>query len=134
MGIKRLYYYLFYKIYKVTLTGKIKSLASWYAVLLIMAFEFWLLLALYNYYSILFNVHTQFQFMSAKVMVPFISIIAINYFVFDSTDKWKDFVQEFDQWPPEKNKQGSFFVIALLVLIMANLIFSFYLMSQTAKA
>ncbi|MDP4183999.1 MAG: hypothetical protein Q8862_02405 [Bacteroidota bacterium] len=129
MNIKRAYYYFFYKIYKVTMTGAIKSLSEFYASVVIIALEFWFALSLYNYYTIYFNRYATLELKSVKTIVFFISIIALDYFSFIHTDKWKDYVLEFDQWPKKKNILGGIIVWSVIVLIIANLIFSFYLMS-----
>lgn len=130
MKIKQAYYYLFYKFYKVAMTGTIKSLSSFYAGIGIIALEIWFLLSLYNYYSIFFNRYATLELISFKVIFSFVLILAINYFAFSYTDKWKDYVAEFDQWPRKRNIIGGIITWGIILFIIANLIFSFYLTSQ----
>ena len=130
MNLKDFYYYLFYKFYKVTSTGAIKSLASWYASLGIIALEIFTLLSIYNYYAVFFDRHAQLELVSFKVLFPLILISIINYLAFDKSDRWEDYVEDFNKWPAEKNAKGNIIVISLVVLVISNLVFSFYLMSQ----
>lgn len=46
------------------------------------------------------------------------------------TDIWKEYVIEFDQLSKKKNRIGGWIVFGVVLLVVMNLIFSFYLMSQ----
>jgi hypothetical protein len=124
------YYYLFYKFYKIALTGAIKSLADWYASLAIGALEIFSLISIYNYHKVFFDRYDTIEIRSFKVLFPLFIILVIHHFAFNGTDKWQNYVNEFDQWPLQKNVVGSW-VVAIVVLVMiANIIVSYYLLSQ----
>jgi len=129
MNITRAYYYLFYKFYKVAMTGAVKSFSAFYAGVGIMALEIWFLLSLYNYYSVFINRHATLELVSFKVIFSFMLILIINYLSFTNSTKWKDYLTEFDQWPKNKNILGTWIVIMVVAFILFNLIFSFYLTS-----
>jgi hypothetical protein len=130
MTIKKTYYYLFYKLYKVAKTGAIKSLSFWYALSAIMILEGWFVFSLYNYYTIFINRYSSLQLKSPITIVFIILVLIINYFSFVYNDKWKGYVDEFDQWSKKRNIYGGLIVWSIIILITANLIFSFYLFSQ----
>jgi len=129
MSLKQAYYYLFYKLYKIAMHGAIKSLSSFYAEVGIMALEIWFFMSLFNYYSIFFNRYATIELKSIKGIAPLIIILVVNYFIFDYKNKWKKYVTEFDTWPKKRNKIGGIIVFSVIILIVANLIFSFYLTS-----
>ncbi len=130
MNIKKAYYYFFYKLYKVAMTGAIKSLSNWYALLAIMVLDSWFILSLYNYYTIFFNRYSSLELKSFKTIIYIILLLIINYFSFAYKDKWKVYVAEFDKWPRKRNILGGIIVWSFIVLVIANLVFSFYLFSQ----
>jgi purine-cytosine permease-like protein len=128
MSIIEMYYYLFYKFYKlfkaITFT---RSLYDMKAVIVVMSLELWIILSLYNYYAVLSNQYGQFEILSFKILVPCIIIIIIKWFAFWRNDDWKGYVNKFDQWPKERNIQGTWIVVAIVLFVSANLAFSFYL-------
>ena len=128
MNIKKAYYYLFYRLYKVTKRGAIKSLSKFYAGIAIAALEFWLAMSVYNYYTVFINRYASLPKKSAIVVIVLIFML-IDYFAFIHNDKWKDYMAEFENWPKKKNIRGGIIAWGIIIFIIANLIFSFYLMS-----
>jgi energy-coupling factor transporter transmembrane protein EcfT len=130
MNIKKAYYYFFYWLYKLAMTGAIKSLSRFYATLAILVLEIWFALSYFVYYKIFVDRHSSFEVKSPQVIAFFIAILILNYYAFMHTDNWKEYVAEFDQWPKSKNNTGRIIVICIIAVIISNLIFSFYLMSR----
>ena len=130
MTIAQWYYYLFYKFYKIALTGAIKSLADWYASIAIGALEIFTLISFYNYHKVFINPHDTISIGSAKVLTPLFVILIIHHFAFNGTERWKDYVKKFDQWPPEKNAKGSWIVAIVVLCLICNIILSYYLLNQ----
>ena len=130
MNIKKSYYYLFYKLYKVALTGAIKSLSKFYAELGILMIEIFFAFSLYNYYAFFFNknAYVTFELKSFKVIFSLITIAVIYYFAFYYNDKWKDYVSEFEKWPKNKNILGGIIVCIIILFIIGNFIYSEYLL------
>lgn len=128
--MKRAYYYLFYKFYKVTMTGAIESMASWYAAAGVVALECFLLLSSYNYYAVFFDRYAELNLVSFKVLFPLALIMIINHVAFSNDEKLQDYIDEFDRLSKEKNKTGAWIVSIMTIAIVANLVFSYYLMSQ----
>lgn len=57
-----------------------------------------------------------------------VSLAIFNYLVFYSRDQWRQIVKEFEKWPKKKNQMGTLIVYSIILLIIANLIFAFYLL------
>ncbi|MGJ1438719.1 hypothetical protein [Sphingobacterium siyangense] len=129
--LKRAYYYLFYSFYRFwEKTSCLKFLSDWKSVVCIGTLEIWFILSLGIYYTVITKDVTDLSFKMPIVFVPFLIIVLTKYFVFVHTDVWKDYVKEFDKLPKEQNRKGSWIVFAIVVFVISNLIFSFYLMSQ----
>lgn len=128
--MKRAYYYLFYKFYKMSEAAPSRWLSDWKAGIVIIALETWLLLSLIIYYNVFIDRYFNLTATSPVIILSSIAILLGNYFAFVHTDEWKAYVKEFDALPKKKNQIGSLIVFAIVVLVIANLVFSFYLMSQ----
>jgi hypothetical protein len=125
-----MYYYLFYKFYKVAMTGAIKSLSSFYASIGVIFIEICLLLSISNYYTISINRYSTLEVKSPAVLIAVGVLLLIDYLTFSYKGKWKIYVLEFDQLPKKQNVIGSIIVSIVIVMIVSNLIFSFYLISR----
>ncbi|MFL9485545.1 hypothetical protein ACI6Q2_22380 [Chitinophagaceae bacterium LWZ2-11] len=126
------YNYLFYKFYKIFEASPSRWWSEWKAMVVIFVLELWMLLSLTIYYAIIKH---QDLFSGEKplfltVVITIIGLTLINYFIFIHEDKWKNCVKEFDCWPTRKNRIGSLIVLLFVLLVAANLIFSFYEMSK----
>ncbi len=128
--MKRAYYYLFYKFYRMSEAAPSRWLSDWKAGIAIIVLEIWICVSLISYFSVITKRATELTISSPIVFLPLIFIIALNYFAFVYTDIWKEYVAEFDQLPKKKNRIGSWIVFGVVLFVIANLIFSFYLMSQ----
>ena len=132
MTLKQGYGYLFYKLYK--FYEKVSSppfLSDWKAAVSILALEIWFLFSIIVYYKVF----------SKKDLVPhaltnpltyviLAFLIMLKIILFDHKNRWKDYVNMYDKWPSGKNNRGSVIVTIIVLSIIANLIFSFYLMSK----
>ena len=128
MSLTKMYHYLFYKYYRLFEAFKTtRWLTDTKAVIVVMSIEIWILFSLNNYYDILSHHRGQLNFISFKVLIPFISLILINWYTFLKDDRWKDYVKEFDQWPKRKNIIGGWIIAGVTLFFFANLIFSIYL-------
>lgn len=128
--IKRGYYYLFYKFYRMSENAPSRWLSDWKAVLVIIALEIWFVLSITVYYATITRTKMELDITTPIVFIPFLSIILINYFAFVHTNVWKEYVSEFDKLPKRKNRIGGWLVFGIVMFVIFNLIYSFYLMSQ----
>jgi hypothetical protein len=131
MKIKRAYYYLFYKFYKFwEIVSTPKFISDWKAELSIDVLEIFLGLSGIVYYTVISKKWIDFG--NGKYIIPiYLIFVAVpNYFIFHHQNQWKQIVHEFDKWPKRNNKIWGIIVWTIISIIITNLIFAFYLMSQ----
>ncbi len=128
--IRKAYHYLFYKFYKFSEAAPSKWLSDWKAELVIDVLWVFIALSILSYYTIFTKQVVNSGDDKFVVILGVIFISLPNYFIFHHRDQWKKIVHEFDKLPKRTNKIGGCVVLCLVVIIISNLIFSFYLMSQ----
>lgn len=129
--MKRAYYYFFYKLYRFwENVSDPKFWSDWKATVTIIVLELLILLSIGAYYAVISRTILDLNIKMPIVYIPSIIIMTTNYFAFIHTDKWKDYVEEFDLLPQKNNKTGSWIVFIIILLIIMNWVFSIYLMSQ----
>lgn len=128
--IKRAYYYLFYKFYKMSEAAPSRWWSEWKASLALDMVIFFFIFSLLIYYAVFINPYTNVGGETETIVILGIMILVPNYFVFHHRDQWKEIVSEFDQLPKRTNRIGSWIVFGVVMLVIANLVFAFYLMSQ----
>jgi len=131
MSLIEMYYYLFYKFYKLTGALKSRFLNKMKAGLMIMTLEIWLVFTLINYYDFFLHQHNRLVFFSLKILLPVSAILIIKWFAFIRDNTWKYYIQKFDSWPKDKNAKGTWLVTGLVVFVIANFIFSHYIRSPS---
>lgn len=130
MKIRRAYYYLFYRLYKLSESAPSKWWSDWKAALAIVALEVWLFLSLGVYYAVYTKTAMNLEFSQPIVFIPLIIILLLNYSMFIHSSKWKLYVKEFELLPKARNKVYGRIVFILIACVIINLVFSFYLMSR----
>lgn len=136
MSIKKLYYYLFYKIYKAiiyTSTPFGDFLSSFKAGLVLIVLQIWSFLSIINYYTVITGSKVELSISTPIMYIPLIIIIGFNYYTLDYLDIWKSYNQEFDQLPKKKNTIGSWIVILIVLIVIMNFVFSFYCLDRKAR-
>lgn len=132
--MKRAYYYLFYKLYKHYEDSSTPWWSDFKASVSIGILEIWLLLSTLNYFLLTTGKKIgELTLQQPLVFIPIVILFLLHYFSFIHTDIWKKFNQEFDQLPTEKNKVGSIIVWSVIIVIVVNMIFSYYLLYERAK-
>lgn len=126
--LKRGYYYLFYKFYKFSEAAPSRWMSDWKAGMVIGVLEIWSIFSIINYYT--FFINNEFYLTRNYYIIIGSIIFILNYFAFIHTNVWKDYVKEFDRLPKLVNRKGSWLVFGIVLFVITNLIFSFYLMFQ----
>ncbi|MFP3834160.1 hypothetical protein [Chryseobacterium sp. SIMBA_028] len=133
--IKSAYYYFFYKIYRsIEYTSDLsggKFWSDWKAGLVLDVLCFFTLFPLFIYYSIFTDNHQELG--NTIVWIGILFIVIPNYFIFHHNNQWKGMVNNFDKLPKEKNKKGGLIVWSVIILIISNMLFSYYLLFAQAK-
>lgn len=129
MNLKKMYNYLYYKLYKLADSSIFAFWSEWKAYILISLLDLILILSTFIYYNIFIN-----RYINIDSNIPVYALVGIvgfiNYMIFYSRDQWKKIVKDFDKLPKKKNIIGGVIVYTFIILVFANLVFSFYLMSQ----
>jgi len=130
MKIKFAYHYFYYKLYKLFQVDERDWWSEWKASLSLDVLISFVVLSGINYYTNLTK--KIFYFGNGKTIVFILGILILtpNYFIFHHKDQWRGIVKRFDNLPKGKNRIGDWVVYSIVILLIANLIFSFYLMSQ----
>lgn len=127
-SIKRAYYYLFYKLYKFSEAAPSRWLSAFKAGAVVVVLEVCLFLSMMNYYNVFIN--RNFELNETYAIIIVLIIASFNYYTFAHTDAWKKYAKQFNQLPKRTNFIGSMIVFSIVLVVIANLIISFYLMSQ----
>jgi O-antigen/teichoic acid export membrane protein len=132
MDIKDIYPYIFYKLYKFSEAAPSKWWSDWKATVAMIALEVWVSVSFFIY----IHVHANKELPSDGVMALVGGIIIgvlvlIKYLMFYRHDRWKLYVAEFDKLSKRQNRIGSIVVLLLVILVISNLMYSFYLLSQS---
>lgn len=127
--MKKAYYYLFYKLYRFSEAVPSRWLSDWKASLAIDVLILFVFSSTLNYYKVFLN-PTSHLGEGNLLLVAIIIISVFNYFIFQHRDQWKEFVHEFDKLSEQKNKIGSWVTFCIVLVIVFNFIFSFYLYYQ----
>ena len=126
-----MYYYFFYTFYKFwDYVSVPKFLTHFKSTVSISVLEIFLFLSFIAYYSIFSKTAHNLNLKMPIVFLPLLLIFLLNYLCFIHTTKWKEYFAKFERWPRSKNNMGAFFVGIFTLLIIVNMIYSFYLMSQ----
>ena len=130
--MKKMYDYLFYKLYKLFEEEQFHWMREWRVFAILCILDWMLYFSLFLYYSISIDNSLSTQFESLRILDYIIIIIAgLNYFHFFYKDQWKKVVKEFEKYPRRNNKIGTFIVYSVIILIILNLIISIFLYYQT---
>lgn len=129
MNLKKSYYYVFYKFYKITKESPSIFPSDFGASVIISLLELWSLLSLKIYYKY-FNRDDITTFLSFQVLIPVIAIIVVNNVLFLDSNSYKKYFAEFDKYSKEKNLKGSKIVGAIIILALVNFGFSLYLIGK----
>jgi hypothetical protein len=75
------------------------------------------------YYDIFFSdTRGIIPFLSVKVIAILLFTLIIQWLAFWRDDKWKQYVERFNQWPSNKNERGGWIVAVVTILLLANFI------------
>ncbi|PIE50372.1 MAG: hypothetical protein CSA38_04040 [Flavobacteriales bacterium] len=122
------YYYLFYKLHNFWERASIPTfLSEFKASVSIIALKIWLIITVTNYYNIFID--RTFNLNKNVFLLIGFCIVAINVKLFTFSDDWKMYNQKFSQQSVKKNRIGGVTVWSIIICIIINLIYSYYLMS-----
>jgi len=126
--MKTLYYYVFYRIYKLVTIGEVSWLPVFRTSLFLIALESLLLFSILGYLSLLFGK----EFMpSSPISIPmilfFLVSVRVKYIFFDKDESWKEYYKNFESWSTKKQTLGIVFFIFFIFLLILGFVFMLYL-------
>ncbi len=128
--VKKAYYYLFYKLFKWYECGPSIWWSDWKAVLSIDVLCIFIGISIVTYYTIFIDRYFRVGDGKFFLMVYIFLIATPNYFIFNHRNRWKYIVKEFEKLPKRKNEIGGWIVLVIILLIITNMVYAFFLMSQ----
>lgn len=132
--MRKAYYYLFYRIYRVVdKSSKAMGgafLTDFKAVCYLIILEIYLLFSIGIYWTEIGDFNIELRLDMPIVYVPLILVIGLNSIAFGNRKVWQRYVAEFERWPKRKNAIGGWIVVSLMSLLVANFVFTFYLLSH----
>ncbi len=132
--IKKSYYYFFYRIYRsIEYTSKLSGgefLTLFKGGVVMIALEIWILISIGAHYTAYSKTFIELSVSMPIVYIPLMIIILFNYFTINYKDNWKQYNAEFAKYSRKKNRIGGWIVFVVILLIVSNLVYSFYLMSE----
>jgi hypothetical protein len=128
--IKVAYDYLFFSFYRFWEKAPSKWWSEWKSVLTISFFGVLLLLSLYGYIIFYFKI-LEDPFSNTKAGPALLGFLVylFNHYYFIYKKKWKKKIDKFKYLSKSKDKIGIILIISFLLVIIVNLIYSFYLVS-----
>jgi hypothetical protein len=128
--MSKAYYYLFYRLYRWYEKGPSVWLSEWKASFSIDVLIYSVIIFLFIYYKIFFNRYAFLSEGNVDVLLVVLPVVLANYLIFHHQDQWKKMVLEFDKMPKAVHKRWGLWLWGIVFIVIANLIFSFYLLSQ----
>nr|WP_315031173.1 hypothetical protein [uncultured Chryseobacterium sp.] len=133
-NIKRVYYYFFYKLYNHYQDSSAPWWSDFKASASMGALEIWLILSILNYFLLLTGKTTgEITIWQPSIFIPIIMLFLLHYFAFIHTDIWREYNKEFDKLPRESNKRNGIITWSVIVFIIVNTVFSYYLLFERSK-
>lgn len=130
MDIRKAYEYIYYKIYKFLEKTEIAGFwMEWRACCLVLLLNIFIIFSIINYYTIISKTRIIFSDSSLFIYISAFFLAFFNYKIFLSKNKWKKIIIYFDRLPQKINERGTLIVLVVIIFIICNLIFSFYLLS-----
>ena len=128
--LKTGYAYLFYFFFNSINKVKGNILVQFKALFMITILGFVLLASIATYYLDFSKVTIPPNFNILYLLVPIIPLVGLNLWFFERNENWKGYISEFSAWPEAKQRKWNRVMRFIVFFVFANLIFSFYLMSQ----
>ncbi|MBL1220206.1 hypothetical protein JET18_05115 [Chryseobacterium sp. L7] len=132
-SIKLGYYYIFYRLYKMSEAAPSKWLSDWKASMALGLLEMWFLISILIYYRVFTNSSLDILGNNIFWFLMVIMLTLIDYFAFHNKNQWKNIVVDFDKLSPKKNRIYGIIAWSFILLIIINTIFSYYCLDLKAR-
>lgn len=130
MFLKDSYDYFFYKLYKFFEAAPSKWWSDWKAGGLMLVLEILTFISILNYYTVITKADFSDDFLFMTAMIIVAVLVVLKYFTILHKDRWRAIIKKFDGYKKSQNILGTWLVLIVVVFLIANVAFSFYLMSK----
>ena len=127
--VQKIYDYFFYVIYRFWEKAPSRWWSDWKAVITICFFMGFALSAVINVIIYVFRIDLVPRTKVLPIMESLV-IFGLNYYYFLYKDKWRRRILRFESLSKKADRIGVFFVIFISLMIIASLIYSYYLLSM----
>jgi len=128
--MRDIYIGLFYWLYEMSERALSRWWSEWKAYIMLAWLEACILLSISIYYSHFF---APIKNIDPFLVVLFVFFVVKSYLIFEKDDRWKGYIEEFRTKSKEERRKSLYITILIIVLIIANLIYSFYIGEQDRK-
>lgn len=131
--IKQSYYYFFYVLYRSRQNSENNILPrDFIASLYIIILEIFLFMSFVNYYNLIF--YEDANILRNDILIATVALLTLlDYIIIHNKDQWKYLIKEFDKLSIKKYRKTKNIVYSIIIFIISNFIFSFYLLFAQAK-
>ena len=127
--MKKLYYLLFYKLYRFWKTVSDDNWSDWKALLIVEVLNGFILSTIDISIQILFNKSFILDLPKPTFIILFAAFSLLHYYFFLHNEYWKEYIEEFKSYSSRKNNTIIFLVLLFILMVLGSLIFAFYQMS-----
>ena len=127
MKLKKYYYLVFYELYCFYQKGPSVWLSEWKANASMGILFLFFISSVLFYYRVFID-HKSFVGERGELVVLAVIITTINYFIFNHKNRWKLIVNGFRNSGKKKDRIRGGVVFIIILIIMLNLVFSYYLL------
>ncbi len=124
------YAYLFYFFYNSVNKVKGNILVQFKAVLMVLGLEMILITSGFYYGVYFYKFDLPEDFNKLNLLFLIVPLVGLKLWFFERNDNWKTYISKFSAWPEIKQRKWNRVMRFIVFFVFANLIFSFYLMSQ----
>jgi len=124
------YYILFYKLYRFFKSLSDDSWGTWKALLVICVTEGFIVLTVGVGLKVIFKESPVMEMPMTFWGIFCVALTIVNYLIFLHKDRWKNYEDEFKNYPIKKSRIYGWLVFLFLLLVLSSLIFAFYQMSR----
>ena len=127
--MKKIYYLLFYKLYRFWKAISDDGWSDWKALIVIEGINVFIILSIDIFIKVLFKFGFILELPKLTFIILFAIISVLHYYAFLHDDRWREYEEEFESYSSFKNKIINLSVLGFILIVVGVLIFAFYQMS-----
>ncbi len=127
--LKKIYTYIFYIFYKISLKNKSIFPSNFVAGICILALNIWLILSLLNEFYFLTDIRLiPKRITTLTTIISLVLLIGTNWYIFEYKSKWKERIREIENQNIDRQKYIFISWIIIIFVIINYWVISIYLL------